>query len=63
MTRHREGLEGRESLIRKQSSQGLELGEQSLYKSLEMEKRTRLDQLGYSVRRWSNNRNKTGSTN
>ena len=56
-------MEGRESLIRKQSSQGRELGEQSLYKSLEMEKRTRLDQLGYSVRRWSNNRNKTGSTN
>ena len=40
MTRHGEGMEGRESLIRKQSSQGRELGEQSLYKSLEMEKRT-----------------------
>lgn len=41
MTRHREGMGGRESLmIRKQSSRGRELGEQPLYKSLEMEKRT-----------------------
>ena len=41
MTTRREGMGGRESLvIRKQSSQGWELGEQPLYKSLEMEKRT-----------------------